>query len=143
MRRTIVCFLCGLALSIISKPTQAAPFKVQVQGVKSSTGAIIINLFSSPESWDRQVSDTDLMIAPVTIGTTSAVFDLPPGEYAFFIYHDRNGDGKLQQNFVGYPNEPFAFSNNVVLRFSKPRYSDMKFTIPPEGATQIIQLFDR
>jgi uncharacterized protein (DUF2141 family) len=67
---------------------------------------------------------------------------LPPGDYAFFIYDDVNGNGKLDKTWVGFPDEPYAFSNNVKLHFAKPRFSDLRFTVPARGANQVIQLLD-
>jgi len=37
--------------------------------------------------------------------------DLPGGEYALVVYHDENGNGRLDKNFIGIPREPLGFSN--------------------------------
>jgi uncharacterized protein (DUF2141 family) len=39
--------------------------------------------------------------------------NLDPGQYAVILFHDENGNGKLDQNVLGVPNEPYGFSNNV------------------------------
>ena len=39
--------------------------------------------------------------------------NLAPGRYAAIAFHDENGNGKLDKNFLGVPTEPYGFSNNV------------------------------
>lgn len=45
------------------------------------------------------------------------------------LYHDKNADGELNRNFLGIPKEPFAFSNNVKPKFSKPVFEECKFSL--------------
>jgi len=37
--------------------------------------------------------------------------DLASGEYALVVYQDENGNGRLDENFIGIPSEPLGFSN--------------------------------
>jgi uncharacterized protein (DUF2141 family) len=53
--------------------------------------------------------------------------DLPYGTYALAIYQDLNHNKKLDVNLVGYPSEPFGFSNNIRPRFKAPSFADCKF----------------
>jgi uncharacterized protein (DUF2141 family) len=39
--------------------------------------------------------------------------NLDPGRYAIILFHDENGNGKLDKNALGVPTEPYGFSNNV------------------------------
>jgi uncharacterized protein (DUF2141 family) len=39
--------------------------------------------------------------------------NLDPGQYAIILFHDENGNGKLDRNALGVPTEPYGFSNNV------------------------------
>jgi uncharacterized protein (DUF2141 family) len=39
--------------------------------------------------------------------------NLDPGPYAIILFHDENGNGKLDKNALGVPTEPYGFSNNV------------------------------
>jgi uncharacterized protein (DUF2141 family) len=39
--------------------------------------------------------------------------NLEPGRYAAIAFHDENDNGKLDQNFLGVPNEPYGFSNDA------------------------------
>lgn len=59
------------------------------------------------------------------------ITDLPHGTYAFAVYQDINKNKKLDVNLVGYPSEPFGFSNNVRPRFSAPSFDACKFEYGP------------
>jgi hypothetical protein len=39
--------------------------------------------------------------------------NVQPGRYAAIAFHDENGNGKPDKNFLGVPTEPYGFSNNV------------------------------
>jgi uncharacterized protein (DUF2141 family) len=128
-------------LSLISIRALGAPVRIEIHGVVKSAGTIHIALFNDEKSWGRQDADATVQV-PAVPGTTVARLDLPPGDYAFFIYDDVNGNGKLDKTWVGFPDEPYAFSNNVKLGFSQPSFADLRFTVSAQGATQVIQLVE-
>lgn len=55
--------------------------------------------------------------------------ELPKGTYAMAVFQDLNGNKILDKNMVGYPKEPFAFSNNAPANFGPPKWKDAVFTI--------------
>ena len=57
--------------------------------------------------------------------------DLAPGDYAFVAYYDRNGDGRLNRNAIGKPNEPFVFSNDIRPKLRKPTFDETKVAVAP------------
>ncbi len=50
--------------------------------------------------------------------------DLPNGNYAIAVYHDANGNNKLDKNFLGIPTEKYGFSNDAMGSFGPPDYED-------------------
>lgn len=46
------------------------------------------------------------------------------GNYAIWIFHDENSNGKLDKNFLGIPTEKYGFSNNPKLFFGPPKYEE-------------------
>jgi uncharacterized protein (DUF2141 family) len=128
------------ALMIFAASAFASPVQVHIHGLKKNTGSIILNLFAKPTSWDHETPDAVVQITPLQGDTAITTMDLPPGEYAFFLYHDEDGSGDLKRGTFGLPGEPYAFSNNVRIGFSKPSFAKMKFAVSTSGATQEIQL---
>jgi uncharacterized protein (DUF2141 family) len=68
--------------------------------------------------------------------------DISAGEYALAIYQDSNGNKKLDTNMVGYPKEPFGFSQNIKPRFSAPAYEECKIAFNANNTTFSIKLID-
>ena len=68
------------------------------------------------------------------------VAGLQAGDYAFALYHDANGNGKLDRNPVGMPTEDYAFSNNAMGKRGAPRFDDARVSLPADGAATSVSL---
>ncbi len=80
---------------------------------------------------------------PTKTGDITITFtDVPSGEYALAIYQDLNGNKKLDTNLVGYPKEPFGFSQNIKPRFSAPTYDECKIVFNANNTSFSIKLID-
>jgi len=58
--------------------------------------------------------------------------DLPYGTYAIAIFHDLNNNGYLDQNLLGIPSEPFAFSRRPKSKFRMPKFEEVAVTFSPD-----------
>ena len=76
-----------------------------------ATGAVVALLFDSADAF----ADLRDPVATQTLaadGISDAIFEgLAPGRYAVLAFHDVNGNGILDVNFLGIPREPLGFSN--------------------------------
>ena len=52
--------------------------------------------------------------------------ELPQGDYAVAVYQDKNQNQRLDTNFLGIPQEPYAFSNNARPKFRAPNFDEAK-----------------
>jgi uncharacterized protein (DUF2141 family) len=116
-----------VVLILFTLPVKASELRVTVDGIRSSHGTILIGLYDSPESFDRAIELSDKegflndpnRFAAVALRANAArksavVFsNIDPGQYAIILFHDENGNGKLDKNALGVPTEPYGFSNNV------------------------------
>lgn len=76
-----------------------------------ATGAVVALLFDSADAFAdlRDPVGTRTLAAD---GPGGASFEgLAPGQYAVMAFHDVNGNGILDMNFLGIPREPLGFSN--------------------------------
>jgi uncharacterized protein (DUF2141 family) len=128
----------GVAL-FIGCCAEAAVVKITVENVRVGRGNLHLALFNSYESWDREAPILNPEFPP-TPGKTEIRLELPPGNYSFFIYNDENGNGKLDQTGIGFPNEPYAFSRNYKLGMHKPSFEEFYFIVPPSGTTMTVRL---
>ncbi len=115
------------ALLVLPLSAGAGELRVTVEGIRSAHGTVLIGLYDSPESFEKAVEASDkegFLIDPDRFGAvalranaalkSAVVFsNLEPGRYAAVAFHDENGNGKLDQNFLGIPAEPYGFSNDV------------------------------
>ena len=63
--------------------------------------------------------------------------NIPAGRYAIAVYHDANGNGRLDRSAIGFPQEPYGFSNDVG-RTSIPTFSGALVTVSAPSSTVII-----
>src|SRR4051812_35404885 len=73
---------------------------------------------------------------------TINISDLPYGEYAMVLFHDKDGNGELNQKIFGIPTEPFGFSNNVRPKMSAPKFEKCKFVYNQDNTCITIRLDD-
>ncbi len=129
---TIVCLSAtGLAA--------AADLSVHISDVKTADGKVMVAVYGSAG---------DFLKSPVLAATTAAdpagktivLRDLPAGEYALAVYHDANGNGKMDKNMMGIPTEDYAFSNNAIGKFGPPTFDSAKITLAAAGSSTKISL---
>lgn len=113
------------------------PLTVTVENVKGAEGFILASLHTG--SW--QPPATQAVRVAAMDGTVKLTFKVPgPGRYGVRLFHDRNGDGKLETDFLGIPREPFGFSRNAPAQFGPPSFEEAAFDVGADGAAQSITL---
>lgn len=123
-----------LAGSLLVTPFPAAsedggPVAVEVRGVRSESGSVIVALYGSERGFPNRFEQA-LRKASVKVhdGRAEARFEgVAPGRYALCVVHDENGNGRLDTNFLGIPREGVGVSNNVRNRFGPPAFDDAAF----------------
>jgi uncharacterized protein (DUF2141 family) len=76
------------------------------------SGRVMLALFNSEDAYGGGAPVRQVTVDAA--GDPRAVFDdLPAGDYAAKMFHDVNGDGRMNANPFGMPTEPFAFTNNA------------------------------
>ena len=54
---------------------------------------------------------------------------VPDGEYAVTVFQDLNGNGELDTSSIGFPREPYGFSNDARGSFGPPKFRKAKFNV--------------
>jgi uncharacterized protein (DUF2141 family) len=129
----------GLALALGMATAHAAPLTIVVDNVCSAQGEIDLTVFDAAD-WLSNSAGVDRKL-PAQAGSVTFHFDLPPGTYAAAGFHDANGNGQFDKNFLGWPLEGFGFSNDAHVSFFKPpSFAAASFNLPPTGATETVRL---
>ena len=129
-----------LCLSLITGFVTNQNYKltIEIQNIEVVKGNIRIGVFNTNETFLKEGSTFKSYVIPVNDTTETIVIDdLPKGEYAFILFHDKNSDGKLNRNFLGIPKELFAFSNNVKPKLAKPTFEECKFSLEKDRVMHI------
>jgi len=133
-----------LALAILAlgaSAATAADLQLEVSGVRSAEGEVLVAVYAKPADWLKQ---------PVAVRKSSAreardgklVFKftgLPDGvPLAVSTFHDLNRNGELDMNPFGMPTEPYAFSRQAQGKFSAPSFEQA--ALPVGTSTTSIEL---
>jgi len=127
-----------LALCLSAAAAQAADLTVRVDDVKSAQGKIMVAVYDAANFLKRPVQSAQVAAAAGSVKLV--IKDLPPGDYGVALYHDANGNGKMDRNGMGIPLEDYAFSNNALGSMGPPAFEQVKFSVPADGATSTISL---
>jgi uncharacterized protein (DUF2141 family) len=68
---------------------------------------------------------------------TVTLENVPSGEYAVSLFHDENGNKKLDKGLFGIPTEKYGVSNNAKGKYGPPSYDDCKFVIKEDMEIKI------
>ncbi len=133
-------FLCMAACAVaFIAPVYAADLTVEIKGLTSANGKVLIALYDKADSWMKQglkMGRTDAQ----KDGVTYEFKDLPMGEYALSIHHDENDNGKFDTNLVGMPIEPYGFSNDAMGNSGPPTFEQAKFKLDVTKKTVTLNL---
>lgn len=103
---------------------------VNVSGVKKSEGKISVAVYDESEGFLKFDKVYMSNSAAAAKGTTQVIIkDLPDGEYALAVFHDKNGNNELDTNFMGIPKEPIGFSKAKMKMFGPPCFKECAFAL--------------
>ncbi len=144
LMKTLVLAVLGAGLAFGFGPGQAQTahhtLTIVITNTLPAIGQVKVAVFNSESTFLKSpYIKKQTQVGPD--GNTILNFEnLPAGDYAVSVIHDRDSDGKLDRNFIGKPREPFGFSNNVQVKFAPPAFEKAKFTMDQKDQTIVIDL---
>ena len=146
MKRVVV-FLLGVGVIFIltatalsqERPgngTKTGTLIVLIDGFENDRGDARAGLCNSPEEYKSERETFRQAALPIKSGKVEWVLkDLPWGEYAVKVHHDKNANGILDKNAVGIVKEAYGFSNNARGFFGPPDYEAVAFKFDQAAMT--------
>ena len=113
----------------------ASDIEVKLKDAKSQRGQFFYLLFDTANGFPDKAEKSLRKGAFSGTSSSFTLKDVPDGHYALTLFHDENTNGKLDTNFIGIPQESFAFSNNPTVIFGPPDFEEAKFEV--KGKTKI------
>ncbi len=130
-------------LALFGSTAYAADLTVQVAKVSADSGNIRVAIHDGEEGFPSKREPVQVhLVEADTDGVTVVFNDVPPGEYAVAVYHDVDGDGELDTNFLGAPREPLGFSRDARGRMGPPSFDSAAISIEEDDMEITINLSD-
>lgn len=116
--------------------------RVRVVGFRNGDGALSVAVFTVargfPGKFERALTKASV---PAVFPEQMVIFDdIPFGTCAVAIRHDENGNGKLDTNFIGMPEEGMGASNNPRPKFGPPSFDDASFLFDHDDVEVTVRL---
>lgn len=108
---------------------------VEIGGLRSNKGQIMACMTANPKTFPDCQKDPSArhFTVPALNGETVQFKDVPQGRYAIALFHDENGNGRMDKMMM-LPKEGFGFSRDAPLVFGPPRFGAASFQV---GAAQL------
>ncbi|MDR2683441.1 MAG: DUF2141 domain-containing protein [Dysgonamonadaceae bacterium] len=107
---------------------------IVVEGIEEASGRLMVALYDKENFMKKPVNGQIVQVKSDTV--TVVLENIPAGEYAVSLYHDENGNGKLDTGLFGIPVEKYGFSNDAKGTYGPPAFEDCRITV--EGDLEIV-----
>ncbi len=122
-------------------PVDTGTLRIELSGIREPKGIIWVGLYDSQASFMVKEKAIVKGFEVVATGTmTLTISSLAAGRWAVAIFHDINGNGELDTNYLGVPTEPYAFSKKPLSKWRMPRYEEIAIPFHPPVQYLHVQL---
>ena len=145
--------MLATALSLLLAVTPAPPtttpagtpatLAFAIEGVRNDKGQLVVAVYTSKEAWLKVPSAAKVMKVAPRVGNVFAVMEeVPTGACAVLVFHDENGNGKLDMGWLPLPGptEGSGASNGATGRMGPPSWEDARFECRPGEAVVKLKL---
>jgi uncharacterized protein (DUF2141 family) len=132
---------CSLFLMGYIPEKETPKLSLQINQVQRK-GTLHISVCTKSSEWSNNGQYTFKYEPILGKPNKFEIQSIPNGVYAIAMYQDLNGNGKLDANILGIPNEPYAFSNNRIPLFSEPSFDKCKFQFSQQNQQISINLLN-
>ena len=136
---TIISFLLYWASFQVDPSITEDNIQVQIDGIQFEQGDIYLVIYDNAAAFDAQADWCYEQTLSVS-STGSIDLDIPgraAGNYSIAIYHDVNGNGEMDKNFLGIPKEPYGFSQNPRAKWKAPTFEETAISLPSNSTISI------
>lgn len=141
MNKIFGMLILALISSLCLADDTSANLTIRIGGLLNDRGQGVAYLFR--EGDDVMKIQNSYLHTQVKINDKKAQLffrNIKYGKYAVTAFHDENGNGKLDHNFLHMPAEPLGFSNNFKLGIFSglPNFEKLQFVFGP--GTDVIDI---
>ena len=127
-------------LTATSEPANGI-LELQVSNVKKAEGWIWVGVYDSEANFLIKEKAIIKGVEVNATGTVSMKVDsVKFGDCAVAIFHDINGNGEMDRNWLGIPSEPHAFSRKPSSKWRLPRFQEVFFDFKQDHSKLSVEL---
>lgn len=128
--KTLLILISSL-LSFTVSAQNTSTIVVNISDFESNEGKVYVALYDSADTFLTKHVKGE--VGEVSDLNSTVTFEgVENGTYAISVFHDENGNGKLDTQMFGIPSEPVGTSNNATGFFGPPKFEDAKFEVTGE-----------
>ena len=127
------------ALAALPGVSPSARVDVGLEGLRSAKGRVQACLTNDSSHFPDCAGDPLAHRLIVNAGAPLHFDDLPSGTYAISLFHDENGNGKLDTK-LGIPLEGVGFSRNPRLMFGPPGFAAARFAVTNGDVNEMVKV---
>ena len=129
-----------LALAALPMAAWSADLDLTVENV-TGAGDLRVGVYASSADY-RKTAFKEIRAAATGNPVSIRIPGLAAGDYAIAIFHDRNGNQKLDSNMIGIPTEPYGFSGSARNLMAPATWEQAKFSMAADGGAVTVKLSD-
>jgi len=130
-----------LPAAALPTPAWSSDLELRVENVKSPDGDLRVAVYGTPAEY-RKSAVKEIKVAAAGAPVPIRITGLAAGDYAIALFHDRNGNEKLDSNLMGVPIEPYGFSGTERNLMGPATWEQAKFSVAADGAAVTVKLSD-
>jgi outer membrane protein len=128
-------FLVAALAALLALPCNAADLEVRLTGAPDS-GELVFQVYDAADTFGDLRDPAREIRMPARGNGSYTLTGLVAGKIAVLVYHDENGNGILDKNFIGIPREALAISNDYQPK-GPPTFARASFALIDDGAPPI------
>lgn len=139
-RRTLVLAAAMVGLVIPLSAARAGEVEVTVEDIRSAEGRLMLQVVRDQRGFEGEDDPALQLVLEPAVPSVRFSTELKPGTYGIRVLQDIDGNGELNENVLGMPTEPWAFSNNAAGNFGPPKWREVRFEVGAGSVAQTIRL---
>jgi uncharacterized protein (DUF2141 family) len=130
-------FAIVATLSAASAVATAHDLRVEVLNARSTNGFVAAAVYADGAGWLKAGQSVQVARVQAADKAVLVFANLPAGRYAVSVFHDENGNGKLDVNVMGIPTERYGFSRDARGPMGPPAFADAAVDVGADTAITV------
>jgi len=131
MRLMIAAAMLLAPQTLMADPADGVTVTVNVVALRNTRGNILACLTAKADTFPECEKDPQSLrlTVPARNGPVLVFRHVQPGNYAVSLFHDENGNGRLDKSMGFIPREGYGFSRDAPVKMAPPKFAAAQFAV--------------